>query len=105
MVGNPFKWPYFIAKSLSKKANIGIRVNPDINAETLDKITTGRKTDKFGITENLLPEVCEQIKKMRNLNFKGISCHIGSQIHNLKIFEEVFKKINKIINIIDRCGL
>ena len=94
-----------IANSLSKKANIGIRVNPDINAETLDKITTGRKTDKFGITENLIPEVCEQIKKMQNVNFKGISSHIGSQIHNLKIFEEVFKKINKISNIIESCGL
>tara|TARA_B100000029_G_scaffold194903_1_gene192972 strand:- start:1005 stop:2249 length:1245 start_codon:yes stop_codon:yes gene_type:complete len=88
-----------ISKSLKKKTKIGIRINPDIDAQTLDKISTGRKADKFGIVYDQLPEVCYILKNLDNVNLNGISCHIGSQIHNAKIFEKVFKKIKEAINI------
>ena len=91
-----------ISKSLRKKTKIGIRINPDIDAQTLDKISTGRKTDKFGITYNQLPKVCEVLKNLNNVNLNGISCHIGSQIHDIKIFEKVFIKIKEAINIFSK---
>lgn len=91
-----------ISKSLRKKINIGIRINPNIDAQTLDKISTGRRTDKFGIIFNQLPNVCDILNNLNNVNVNGISCHIGSQIHDTKIFEKVFKKINEAIKIFSK---
>ena len=54
-----------IGQTLNKKIIIGARLNPDIDSQSHDKISTGRKTDKFGITFNLLPDLCSQIKKLR----------------------------------------
>ena len=84
-----------IAKSLNKKPKIGIRVNPDINALTHKKITTGRKTDKFGISKNDLFSVAEIINNLKNINFSGLSCHVGSQIFSMNVFEKTFKIINE----------
>ena len=93
-----------LAKSLERKVNIGVRLNPNIDGQTLDKISTGRKTDKFGIAFDLLPEVCSQIKILKQLCLKGISCHIGSQIHNIKVFEEIFNKMKLAVKIVDENG-
>ena len=51
-----------LGKSLECKVNVGVRLNPDIDGQTLDKISTGRKTDKFGIIFDLLPDICSQLK-------------------------------------------
>lgn len=88
-----------IAINLNVTPSIGIRINPDINTKTIEKISTGKKTDKFGIDFEQLPLVCKLIKQSKNLNFIGISCHIGSQIFKLKIFEQIFDKMKKAINI------
>ena len=89
-----------LSLSLKHKVALGIRLNPDIKANTIDKIATGRKTDKFGITYNLLSAACKIINKNNNIILKGVSCHIGSQIFEVDIFKKVFKKINKSIEII-----
>jgi len=88
-----------IAGSLNKKPQIGIRINPDIITGSLDNISTGRKTDKFGINFNQLNDVCELIKELNNIRFKGLSCHVGSQIFQIKIFEKIFKKMKKAVEI------
>ena len=90
-----------LGKSLRQKVNIGIRLNPDIDGKTLDKISTGRKTDKFGIPFDTIPDVCSKIKKLEWVNLKGISSHIGSQIYDLNIFEKVFKKMKQATEIIE----
>ena len=89
-----------IGQRLNKKIFIGARLNPDIDSQSHDKISTGRKTDKFGITFNLLPDLCSEIKKLEQIQLKGISCHIGSQIHDIKIFEKIFSKMKKAAEII-----
>jgi len=94
-----------IGKSLGLKVNVGIRLNPNISSQTHHKISTGKKTDKFGIVFDLLPEVCSKIKLLEYLNFKGISCHIGSQIQDVKIFEKVFKKMKLATEIIENYSL
>tara|TARA_B100000579_G_scaffold430461_1_gene443909 strand:- start:5866 stop:7110 length:1245 start_codon:yes stop_codon:yes gene_type:complete len=86
-----------LSKSLGIKTKIGIRINPDVDAQTLDKISTGRKTDKFGVTYSQLPKVFKILKNIDNIKLCGISCHIGSQIHDIKIFEKVFIKIKEAI--------
>ena len=84
-----------IGNSLNKTINVGIRLNPNINVNTLDKIATGKKTDKFGISIDQINNNILEIKNYKFLNIKGISCHVGSQIKDLKIFEKVFSIMKK----------
>ena len=77
----------------NKKINIGIRLNPNIDSQTLDKISTGKKTDKFGIDTDKLNEIFQVLKICKNVNLIGVSCHVGSQIFNLNVFSEIFKKM------------
>ncbi len=94
-----------VANSLKISANIGIRFNPDIDALTLDKITTGRKKDKFGISLDKITEICSLIKNSKNINTKGISCHIGSQINDPSIYEKVFIKMKRASEIMEQQDL
>ena len=59
-----------ISKKLNNTTSIGIRINPDIDAKSLDKISTGRKTDKFGIGSKELSNVCNIIKKSEKESIK-----------------------------------
>ena len=84
-----------IGNSLNKTINIGIRLNPNINVNTLDKIATGKKTDKFGIGIDQINNNMSELKTYKYLNIKGISCHVGSQLKDLTIFEKVFSIMKK----------
>jgi len=88
-----------IGKDLNKTINIGVRLNPDIDGKTLDKISTGKKMDKFGISINLLSEIILLVKSLTHVNLKGISCHIGSQIHEISIFQKVFTTMKEAASI------
>lgn len=85
-----------IAHKLNKIANISIRINPDINAHTHEKISTGKKENKFGITIEVANKIIEEAKKDNLLNFKGLSVHIGSQILNVNDFELTFQYLKKL---------
>ncbi len=86
-----------IAKLKKKIVNIGIRLNPNIDAKTLSKISTGKKTDKFGIEEKVFYELINYLKKSKFLKLKCLSVHIGSQILNHQPYTQMLKIINKII--------
>lgn len=86
-----------IAKEIQMRANIALRVNPNINPETHPYITTGLKENKFGIEENSLREISNWIKdNSSQLNLKGLTMHIGSQITSL---EPISNAIDKLKNI------
>ncbi|WDM85006.1 diaminopimelate decarboxylase [Ehrlichia sp. JZT12] len=76
-------------------ALVSIRINPNISADTNDKITTGLKINKFGIPEELLDQVLNN--NFIGIRITGISVHIGSQISNLHIFQKTIDKIKKIV--------
>ena len=80
-----------IGSETNKIINIGVRLNPDVDANTLDKISTGKKTDKFGISLDRLNEIITIAQSSNYINLIGFSCHIGSQINNISIFEKVFR--------------
>ena len=86
-----------IAKKISRKIAIGIRLNPNVTGKTHKKISTGGKQEKFGLTQNDFLSLCKKIKKMKNLSLQGISVHIGSQITNIGPFKKVLSVINKIM--------
>lgn len=89
-----------IAKELDIQANISVRINPNIDAHTHDKITTGKKENKFGVNIEVAKKIFSEIKNNKELskllNFNGFSVHIGSQILDLTIFEEMFKFLKNI---------
>ena len=87
-----------IAKKNNKKINIGIRLNPDTDAKTLKKISTGKKENKFGVTEKAFFNLLNYSKKSKYLNLKCLSVHIGSQITSFKPYEKTLGIIKKIIN-------
>jgi len=86
-----------IAKKNNKKINIGIRFNPDIDAETLKNISTGKKENKFGLTKKKFLEILKKYKSSKFINIICLSVHIGSQITNLLPYKNMLNVIKKII--------
>jgi len=86
-----------IAKLKGKKVQIGIRLNPNTDAKTLNQISTGKKENKFGVNSKLFYELVKFCKSSKNINLKCLSVHIGSQILNHKPYEKMLKAIDKII--------
>jgi diaminopimelate decarboxylase len=85
-----------IASTLNKKVKLSIRVNPDVDAKTHDKISTGRKGDKFGIDIKRAGGLYQKAKNLPAIDLYGISTHIGSQITSLEPFRNAFLKIRQL---------
>ena len=86
-----------LAKYKKKIVSLGIRLNPNTDAKTLNKISTGKKEDKFGISEKKFLELVKYVKKSTYINLKCLSVHIGSQILNHRPYEKMLKVIYRII--------
>ena len=86
-----------IGKIKNKKVNIGIRLNPNINAKTLKQISTGRESDKFGVAEKEFLKLVQYSKLSKFLKLKCLSVHIGSQILSHKPYEKMLKVVDKLI--------
>ncbi len=93
-----------IAKDKKLIANIAMRVNPDIKAGGHPKISTGKKTDKFGISMNKAFEAYSFAKENKYLNIVGVDMHIGSQILNIKPFKSAFNKLLKFTLKLEKLG-
>lgn len=86
-----------ISKNLNKKTNIGIRINPDIQAKTNKKIATGNRANKFGISISEFYKIIKNKKKFNNINIYLLSVHIGSQIKDFNVYKKVLTLISKIL--------
>jgi len=84
------------AAAKHKVATIEIRVNPDIDAHTHSKITTGLQENKFGINLEQLDDIIETANKLKNINFIGLHFHIGSQITDMSVFKDLCLRVNEI---------
>ncbi len=94
-----------LANEKGKKVNIGVRLNPNIDGGTISKISTGKKTDKFGIQIDDIDKIIGLIKNCSSLNLKGISCHIGSQISSVDIFKKTFIEMKKAADKFIQAGI
>ena len=86
-----------IAKNKKKKIDIGIRINPNTDAKTLSQISTGKKENKFGISEEMTLNLIKYINSSKNLSLKCLSVHIGSQILDHRPYEKTLKVLDKIL--------
>src|ERR1035437_2341379 len=85
-----------LAKAQNKKANIALRINPNVDANTHKYITTGLEENKFGINLHELPEVLNVLKKCAHLNLIGLHFHIGSQVTDLEPYKNLCTRVNEI---------
>ena len=85
-----------VAISLGMVAPITVRVNPDVDAKTHEKISTGKKGDKFGIPIDRASEVYALAASLPGLKVVGIDVHIGSQLTQLEPFELAYEKVKDL---------
>jgi len=100
-----------IAKSKRQKVNIGIRLNPNTDAKTLNQISTGKKENKFGVNKNTFYKIINFCKNSNHIDLKCLSVHIGSQILDYRPYEKmlrtvsiILKKVNHNFEFIDLGG-
>ena len=85
-----------VATSLGVTAPVTIRVNPDVDARTHEKIATGKSENKFGIPIARAREVYALAASLPGLEVIGIDVHIGSQLVELEPFEQAYKKVAEL---------
>lgn len=93
-----------VAKARGKTAHVAIRVNPDIDAKTHHKISTGKSGDKFGIPISRARDVYRDAAKLPGLKITGVDMHIGSQIVDLKPFDDAFALLAEFVRVLREDG-
>ena len=86
-----------VAARLKKVAPVAVRVNPNIDAHTHAKITTGTYENKFGVAFEQVPGVYARAAKLRNIKLRGLQMHIGSQLTEVAPFERAVKKVTPLV--------
>ena len=94
-----------LAETKNKVANVSLRINPNVDAHTHAKITTGLQENKFGINMGLLDDVMKEIQVMKNIRFNGLHFHIGSQITDLTAFRELCIRSNELQDLFEAKGM
>jgi diaminopimelate decarboxylase len=94
-----------VATSLGKKAPVSLRVNPDVDAKTHPYISTGLKSNKFGVAFSDARATYAQAHAMPNLDVVGIDCHIGSQITEISPYLDAVDKLLELVEQIEADGM
>ncbi len=93
-----------LSGEMGKVTEVALRINPDIDPKTNHCIDTGQADSKFGISYEEILENAEELKKLQHLKLIGIHLHIGSQIRELHVFENMCNKVNVIVENMERLG-
>lgn len=86
-----------IANNMGCKATIAIRINPEVETNTHPYISTGHSENKFGISLEDALNTYESARQLENIDVKGISCHIGSQLTDIDPFLNALRKLKDIL--------
>ncbi|WP_150523242.1 diaminopimelate decarboxylase [Roseibium sediminis] len=86
-----------VASQMGKTARVSLRINPDVDAKTHAKISTGKAENKFGISWRRAREVYAHAAKLPGIQVSGIDMHIGSQITELQPFDDAFARLGELI--------
>lgn len=87
-----------IAAARGEKASATLRVNPDVDAGTHAKISTGKAENKFGVAIDVAPEIFARLSKLDGLNLRGVAVHIGSQLQNLDPLEKCYTRMGQLLS-------
>ncbi len=87
-----------LAKLRNKKVRVGVRLNPNTDAKTLNQISTGKKENKFGVNKNTFHKIVHFCKSSKYIDLKCLSVHIGSQILDHKPYEKMLKAVSHILD-------
>lgn len=86
-----------LSREAGRKTDVALRINPDIDPKTNHCIDTGQADSKFGISYEEVLEHVADIQALENINIIGLHLHIGSQIRELHVFENMCEKVNVIV--------
>src|SRR6185312_11866853 len=86
-----------VAARLKRIAPVAVRVNPNVDAGTHAKITTGTYENKFGIAFERVEDVYARASRFKNLRLRGLQMHIGSQLTEVKPFEQAVRKVVPLV--------
>ena len=93
-----------LAAEAGKVVSIALRVNPDIDPKTNHCIDTGQADSKFGISYEEILSSVDDIRSLKNIVVIGMHIHIGSQIRELHVFENMCNKVNAIVEYLTKLG-
>ena len=93
-----------VALAAGKQAPIAFRINPDIDARTHAKISTGKASNKFGIALRSIPDAYTRAAELPGIKVQGIDLHIGSQLTELAPFEQAFNCLAELTGILRAQG-
>lgn len=88
------------AVKAGKRAHVSFRINPDVDARTHAKISTGKKENKFGISYERARAVYAHAATLPGIEVTGIDMHIGSQITELQPFEDAFRLLRELVEVL-----
>ena len=94
-----------VATALGKTADIAIRVNPDVDARTLAKISTGKAENKFGVPLDRIEALYAEAAALPGIRPVGIAAHIGSQLFDLAPLEAAYAKLGELVGRLRAAGL
>ena len=86
-----------IAKRHGTRAACALRVNPDVDARTHEKISTGKRENKFGVPLDRAADIYARLAQEEGLDMRGVAVHIGSQLVDLEPLETAFGKVGALI--------
>ena len=86
-----------IAAAREMKAPAVLRVNPDVDAKTHAKISTGKAENKFGVPISAAPEIFARLAALPGMNLRGVALHIGSMIADLGPLEAAFARVGALV--------
>ncbi len=92
------------AVALGKTAPVSFRINPDVDARTHAKISTGKKEDKFGVPWEQAEEIYTLAASLPGIRVTGIDMHIGSQIIDLEPFDSAFSRLDGLVRRLRSAG-
>ncbi|NWM00857.1 diaminopimelate decarboxylase, partial [Klebsiella pneumoniae] len=82
-----------IARSKGMTAPAALRVNPDVDAGTHEKISTGKAENKFGLPIDQAPAIFDRLARLEGIDLRGVAVHIGSQLLSLDPLEAAFERV------------
>lgn len=94
-----------VASEMGMVAPISIRVNPDVDAKTHPYISTGLKSNKFGIPIENARSIYQHISQLSHLKIMGIDCHIGSQLLEIAPFIDALKRVLMLVDDLRKDGI